>query len=87
MTPTLILDLQAAETELRTIAATLDVTDDTERTRMDQLARVAFRINCIRTQIEDMTLAPVPPPARAPRPAGVLIRLPPRLRVIEGGAA
>lgn len=81
MTPAILSDLAAAETQIRTAAATLDLARPADSACFAQLLDAAARLCLAREALEDMARGPVPAEMRA------LPRIPPRLRVIEGGAA
>lgn len=79
MTPTILAELAAAEAQIRTAAATLDITRQSDNERFTLLLEAAARLHHARQALHEMARAPVPEALRHPGRA--------RLRVIEGGAA
>lgn len=81
MTPTILSALAAAEAQIRTAAGTLDITRQADSERFRLLLEAAAQLAHARQALDEMAAAPIPPGLREPA------RFPPRLRLIEGGAA
>jgi hypothetical protein len=81
MTPTIMAELAAVDALIRTLVATMDMTKPGDAEQLSLALQAISRLGTARQALHDMARAPVPADLRVPA------RFPPRLRVIEGGAA